>query len=51
MNNNIAFSSMEAENLNKMVCDTIAEHLFILCNYNPESVLVLARMLDLCRHP
>lgn len=42
MNNNIAFSSMEAENLNKMVCDTIAEHLFILCNYNPESVLVFS---------
>ena len=31
MNENIAFSPIEAEKLNKKVHDTLAEHLFVLC--------------------
>lgn len=39
MNENIAFSPIEAEKLNKKVRDTLAEHLFVLCNYNPDSII------------
>ena len=42
MNENIAFSQIEAEKLNKKVCDSLAEHLFILCNYNPDSIIVFS---------
>lgn len=42
MNENIAFSSTEAEKLNEKVCDILAEHLFILCNYNPDSIVVFS---------
>lgn len=40
MNENIVFSPVEAEKLNKMVCETLAEHLFLFCNYNPDSIMV-----------
>ena len=42
MNENIAFSPIEAEKLNKKVHDTLAEHLFVLCNYNPDSIMVFS---------
>ena len=42
MNENIAFSPIEAEKLNKKVRDTLAEHLFVLCNYNPDSIMVFS---------
>lgn len=42
MNENIAFSSLKAELLNKKVSESVAEHLFLLCNYNPDSILVFS---------
>lgn len=42
MNNNIAFSLVEAEKLNKKVRDILAKHLFVVCNYNPESLVVFS---------
>ena len=42
MNENIAFSPIEAEKLNKKVRDTLAEYLFVLCNYNPDSIMVFS---------
>lgn len=42
MNENIAFSSIEAEKLNEKVCRFLAEHLFMLCNYNPDSIIVFS---------
>lgn len=40
MNENIVFSPVEAEKLNKKVCETLAKHLFMFCNYNPDSITV-----------
>ena len=40
MSNNIVYSPDEADNLNELVRNTIAGHLFITCNYNPESISV-----------
>ena len=42
MNDNIVFSPMEAERLNQKVQNVLAEHLFILCNYNPESIAIFS---------
>lgn len=36
--NNIAFSAENADELNKNVQSMIAPHLFIICNYNPDSI-------------
>ena len=49
MNENIAFSPIEAEKLNKKVRDTLAEHLFVLCNITPTLLWYSVRMQDLCR--
>lgn len=42
MNENIIFSPKKAEELNKMVNSSIAEHLFLLCNYNPDSIAIFS---------
>lgn len=38
--NNIIISPSPAEELNRYVMDKISKHLFLLCNYNPESITV-----------
>lgn len=42
MNENITFSPKGAEELNKKVKSSIASHLFLLCNYNPDSISIFS---------
>ena len=38
MNSNIAFASEDAEMINELLQKQVASHLFLSCNYNPESI-------------
>lgn len=42
MNENITFSPKSAEKLNEKVNSSIATHLFLLCNYNPDSISIFS---------
>lgn len=42
MNENIIFSPKKAEELNERVSNSIATHLFLLCNYNPDSITIFS---------
>ncbi len=40
MDNNIAFSSFEAVRLNECLQKSLSEHLFLTCNYDPDTMFV-----------
>ncbi len=40
MDNNIAFSSLEAVRLNEHLQKALSEHLFLTCNYNPDIIFI-----------
>lgn len=42
VNENIVFSPVKAEKLNEKVRDTLAKHLFLLCNYNPDAIAIFS---------